>query len=86
MKNIRIILSYEFLSDNLNINPYSILFEKVKREGYNYLNGGLGFFEEIETKNVNYIYYPSKKDILFKQFKRWKPEWMKKKEILFRKF
>ena len=86
MKKIRIILSYEFIQDNPNINPYRILLDRIIKTGYHCLDGRFGNTKCIKTMSMKFIYYLGKRDILFKQFKRWKPEWEKRKEILFRKF
>ena len=85
---IQIKISYEYLQDNwyeIFFKRYSALLEKKAYEaGYKYGDGQVVEKECIETKERIYTYYLGKRDILFKQFKRWKPEWEKRKEILFR--
>ncbi|MBU0963285.1 MAG: hypothetical protein KKD48_05255 [Nanoarchaeota archaeon] len=84
--NIVISIPHEIMQDRGYDEAWlqKFLIISIMKTGYNKLDGIIEKYDAIESKNKVFTYYPSKRDILFKQFKRWKPEWMKKKEILFR--
>lgn len=78
--------TYEDLRDKQPCIKYAV-YSAVKSAGYNGFDGKF-HREDIKSifDSVLFTYFLGKKDILFKKFDRWIPDWKKKKEILFRRF
>jgi len=59
----------------------------VDSGGYPEKDGKFMFFDDIATKDTVVVYFPGRRDILFKRFDwNWTPNWLKRRDLLMRRF
>lgn len=70
-------------------NPHKVkklFIDKIIDAGYLKSDGEVVREKDRYSLDIIFKYYPGRKDILYKRFDWWKPEWMREKEIKFRRF
>lgn len=70
----------EIIMPIMESNPRMFLAYCFKKAGYLHGDGIMKNYLDHAGHFMVYKYYPGKKDILFKRFQRWKPDWEIKKE------